>query len=123
MIKFKSLSSSKLTILLLVFVSCVLAFSSCKDDDGPSSNPLVGTWFFYYDGYIDNSDSFTFNADGTFVYTYDYERETGKYSYDENNNRLNLMYNDPEWGTEINYIRFINKDEIDIEYYGTYIRR
>lgn len=109
-------------VLLMVVFAASTALSSCKDDkDEPKGgSALVGTWYYYEYGEIDYSDSFTFNADGTFWSSYG----RGRYTYDSKTNILVLDWGDGyvERGriTISNNILDLNDPVFD---YGLYIRK
>lgn len=108
--------------LLIFLLSATLSLSSCKDDkdEVSSSDELVGTWYFYYDGEIDYDDSWTFRNDGTVVYCYDDETFSGRYTYDAASNMITLV--NAGGKTEKVPLYFISKDKISIDD-EIYVRR
>lgn len=118
-------------MMLLVLFATTAVFSSCDDknkDDDSSNSELVGTWYCQEDGYTDYDDSFTFKSDGTFKYRYeddyDYEYVSGNYAYDSRHEILTLEYKeDGEWESWDLDIYFYSKNKIEIEEFGTYVRK
>lgn len=112
-----------MTILILAVISVSTVISSCKNDkDEPSygSQSLVGTWYFIYDGDIDYEDSFTFKSDGKFTYLYETDRISGRYSFDSKKESITFLVDGEEESCDL---YFITNNLIDIEDFGTYIRK
>lgn len=109
-------------------VVAVIACSSCsKDDDdepeNPSSqNPLVGTWYFSYQGDTDYDDYFVFRSNGTGLYHYDDEQSDDfTYSYDDKSKILTLKYK--HWESERFPIVWLGNNYVEFDLYGPYIRK
>ena len=118
----------KLVLLLTVFFSATIV-SSCKDDDKDSpssgSSELVGTWYFVDDGaVVDYEDFFTFKSNGSGSYNYDNDPlNSDDFTYTYNAQTKVLTLNFKHWESETCRVEWLGRDAIDIDGYGTYIRK
>lgn len=108
-------------------------FTSCSKDDDPKDNTnqneatttsseLVGKWYFSYEGETDYSDYFIFKSDGTGTYFYDYD-QSDDFTYHYNSKSKTLDLNFKHWEPESCSVEWLGKDYIDIDGYGTYVRK
>lgn len=112
-------------MLLIVMLTSVMTCVSCSKDDEPkadgtqTSNKLVGTWYFYdYEG-MDYDDYFIFRSNGTGFFGLD--EEDFIYEYDSKTNMLKLQFEG--WDVERYYVEWLGNNKIDIDGYGTYVRK
>lgn len=78
----------KFVLMAIVAMGICANFTSCSDDDGGgsgSSSQLLGKWttdWTYWKYSVPINQVYTFNADGTYSYSYGaYETVTGRYTY------------------------------------------
>lgn len=129
---FRKIASFNWLLLLFLSLSLSVVATSCGDDDDKKkdepaasvgSTKLVGQWHFYDDVNIDYRETFVFRSDGTGSYNY-YDdpsnSDTFTYTYNESTSVLTLNFK--SWDKETCYVRWLNQNMIDIEYYGTFIR-
>ena len=117
----------KFYTLFMVVLLSVSLFSSCKDKDDEPDSPeglskeLVGTWYNVYDGVIDYTDKFYFGSDGNGYYDYQGDKDTFAYTYNSNDKILYLKFR--VWESEVIYLTWNGKNEVEFDGYGTYIRK
>lgn len=86
----------KFILAALAFLMVCTTFTNCSksDDNGGSSRSIVGTWVEA--GYYEETFSYRFNSDGSFIETYEgkgsFESSRGDYVY--NSGWLELNYDD-----------------------------
>lgn len=79
--------------MFVLILSTAVVSSSCSSDDNDDNNGLTGTWTcdnHYYAG----SDTFVFNSNGTFAWSYSgswhFEDLSGDYAFDSSRSILTI---------------------------------
>ncbi len=109
--------------LMLAITAC----SSCsKDDDDQPDNPsstnqLVGTWYFSYQGDTDYDDYFIFRSNGTGEYNYYDEHVDFNYSYDQKSEILTVKNRYGE--TDRLLLYWLGNNRVEFDDFGVYIRK